>query len=90
MVTTQSSSSPPPNDKVMLEHVVTVILKQAKDGPIAKALAAAALEEINYVLLLNQLMRDALTYLLDDGMEKPLPKFVKGTQDLCQLLSSGW
>jgi len=73
MVTTQSSSSPPPNDKVMLEHVVTVILKQAKDGPIAKALAAAALEEINNVLLLNQPSRESLTYQLADGTEKTLP-----------------
>jgi len=36
-----------------LEHVVTIVFKQAKDGPIAKALAAVALEEINDVLTLN-------------------------------------
>ncbi len=57
----------------MLQHVVTAVLKQAQDGPIAKALPAAALEEINNVLLLNQPMRDALTFTLDDGTEKPLP-----------------
>jgi len=52
---------------------VTVVLKQAKDGRLAKALNAAAVQEINDVCLLNQPARDALTFLLDDGTEKPLP-----------------
>ncbi len=73
MVMTQSGSSPPPDCKAMLEHVVTVVLKQAKDGPLAKALNGAALEEINNFLLLNQPTRDALTFLQDDGTEKLLP-----------------
>jgi len=61
-----------PEGEAMLEHVVTVVLKQV-DQPIAKALAATALEEINDVLLLNQPTRDALTFTLDDDTEKPLP-----------------
>jgi len=73
MVTTQSGNSPLPDGKAMLEHVVTVVLKQAKDGLLAKALDAAAVQEINDVLLLNQPARDALTFPLDDGTEKPLP-----------------
>ena len=73
MVTTQSANSPLPDGKAMLEHVITVVLKQAKDGPLAKALDAAAVHEINDVLLLNQPARDALTFLLDDGTENPLP-----------------
>ncbi len=73
MVMTGSGNSPPHDGKAMLEHVVTVVLKQAKDGLLAKALDAAAFQEINDVFLLNQPARDALTFLLDDGTEKPLP-----------------
>ena len=51
MVMTQSANSPLPDGKAMLEHVVTVVLKQAKDGLLAKALDAAAVHEINNVLL---------------------------------------
>jgi len=71
-VTTQSGSSPLPDGKVMLEYVVTVVLKQAKDGPLAKALDATSVQEINDVLLLNQPTRDDLTFQLDDGTVKPL------------------
>jgi len=35
---------------------VTVVLKQAKDGPLAKALDAAALEEINDVFSSTSLL----------------------------------
>jgi len=72
-VTTQSGATPLPDGKAMLEHVITVVLKQAKDGPLAKALDAAAVHEINDVLHLNQPVRDALTFPLDDGTEKPPP-----------------
>jgi len=72
-VTTWSGATPAPDGVVMLEHMVTVVLKQAKDGPLAKALNAAAIQEINDVLHLNQPARDALTYLLDDGTKRPLP-----------------
>jgi len=64
MVMTQSGNSPLPDGKVMLEHVVTVVLKQVKH--------AATIQEINDVLLLNQPTRDALTFQLDDGTVKPL------------------
>jgi len=50
----------------------TLVLKQAKDGLLAKALDAATVQEINDVLLLNQPTRDALTFQLDDGTVKPL------------------
>jgi len=73
MVMTQSGSSPVPDGKAMLENVLTVVLKQAKDGPLAKALDQGGILEINDVLLLNQPTRDALTFYLDDGTEKPLP-----------------
>jgi len=73
LVTTQSGATPAPDGKVMLEHMVTVVLKQAKDGPVAKALAATALEDINNVLLLNQPSRESLTYQLADGTERTLP-----------------
>ncbi len=46
LVTTQSGATLPPDGKVMLEHVVTVVLKQAKDGPLAKALAHANIEVV--------------------------------------------
>ncbi len=70
MVTTQSGNSPLPDGKVMLEHVVTVVLKQAKDGLLAKALDVATVQEINDVLILNQPARDALTFQLDDDTLK--------------------
>ncbi len=72
-VTTWSGATPLPDCKAMLEHVITIVLKQAMDGLLAKALDAAAVHEINDVLLLNQPARDALTFYLDDGTEKKLP-----------------
>ena len=58
---TQSTSSPH-NRKAMLEHVVSVILKQPMDGPLSKALACAGIHAILDVLTLLQLAHDALTY----------------------------
>ncbi len=37
-----------PDGKVLLEHVVTVVLKQAKDGPLAKALARGGIHVISF------------------------------------------
>jgi len=44
--------------KAMLEHVVTVILKQLMNGPLAKALKAGNVYEIMDVFILNQSARD--------------------------------
>ncbi len=61
-----------PDGMAMLEHVVTVVLKQANDGPLSKALDTANVHEIMGVLALSQQERDALTFPLDDGTEIPL------------------
>ncbi len=78
----------------MLEHVVTVVLKQAKDGPLAKDLDAGSVHEIMGVLALSHQERDALTFPLDDGTEKPLSighkEYAENTQDLFQLLPEKW
>ena len=70
-VTTQSGANPAPDGKVVLEHAVTVILKQAKDGPLAKALAHTNIEDIVDLLALSPPERDVLVFPLDDGTEKP-------------------
>ena len=69
-VTAQSGATPPPDGKVMLEHVVTVVLKQAKDGPLAKTLTRANIEDIGDLLALSLPERDVLVFPLDDGTEK--------------------
>ena len=56
------SGSTLPDGEAMLEHTVTVILKQAKDGPLSKALAHGGIQVDSDVLALSQLARDALTY----------------------------
>jgi len=62
-----------PDGETMLEHVVTVVLKQPKDGPLAKALDEGGIPDIFGVLSLNQSDCDKnLTFSLDDGTEKPL------------------
>jgi len=66
------SGSPPPDEKAMLDHVVTVVLKQPEDGLLAKALHQGDIQDIMGVLALSQQERDALTFPLDDGTEKPL------------------
>ncbi len=55
----------------MLEHIVTVVLKQAKDGPLSKALARGGIRVVLDVLTLMQPARDALTYQEDNGTVKP-------------------
>jgi len=59
-----------PDGKVMLEHVVTEVLKQAKDGPCPRAW----LEEESMLFQMSSLScnRDALTYQDDNGIVKPL------------------
>ncbi len=72
MVTTQSGNSPLLDGKVMLEHVVTVVVKQAKDGLLAKPLDAAAVQEINDPSS-QPACKGCPLFSLDDGTEKPLP-----------------
>jgi len=69
-VMTQSGGTLP-DGKAMLEHVVMVVLKQARDGLLSKALARGGIHVISDVLTLMQLARDALTYQ-EDGTVKPL------------------
>jgi len=69
MIQSKSSAC---NGKATLEHVVMVILKQAKDSPLSKAMARGGIQVILDVLTLSQLERDALTYQDDYGIVKPL------------------
>jgi len=71
-VTTRSGANPPPDGMVMLEHAVTVVLKQAKDGPLAKALAHANIKDIVDLLALSPPERDAFVFPLANGTEKLL------------------
>jgi len=68
----------PPNGKAMLEHVVTVVLKQPKDGPLAKALDRGGIHEIFGVLSLSQSDCVDLTYVEDGGTVKPISIGHKG------------
>jgi len=54
-------------------HVLTNVLKQPSDGPLAQALEKAGINEINDLLTLDHQSRNVLTYELDDGTVKPLP-----------------
>jgi len=78
MLVTSQSENCPPDSKAMLEHVVTVVLKEDRDGLLAKALNGGEINEIMDVLTLNQTARDALTYQEDDGTMKPLSIGHKG------------
>ena len=72
-VTTRSGANPPPDGMVMLEHAVTVVLKQAKDSPfVAKALAHANIEDVVDLLALSPPERDTLVFPLANGTEKLL------------------
>ncbi len=66
------SGSPPPDGETMLDHVVTVVLKQLKDGLLVKALDQGDMQDIMGVFALSQQERYALTFPLNDGTEKPL------------------
>jgi len=72
MVMTQSGSSPLSDGNVMLEHAVTIVLKQAQDGPLAKALAHANIEDVVDLIALSPPERDALVFPLANGTEKLL------------------
>ncbi len=73
LMTTWSGATPTPDGKAMLEHVITVVLKQVMDGLLAKAMDTATVHKINDVHLFSKPARDALTFYLNDGTEKRLP-----------------
>jgi hypothetical protein len=82
-VTTRSGRSTEEKEEELeeidpLEHVLTVVLKQPKDGRLAQALDRAGITEVFDVLTLNQPERDSLAYLSDDGKTIPLSTGHKG------------
>ncbi len=86
-VTTQSRSNPP-DGQAILEHVVTVVLKQPKDGPLAKALDRERISEIFDLLSLSQTDCDDLRYLQVDGSEASLSICLKGMLKLLKLFTA--
>jgi len=56
-----------------LEHVITEILKQPADGPLAQALVRAGISEVFDLLILSQVDRDSLTFLDTESLVTPLP-----------------
>jgi len=56
-----------------LQYVLTAILSEALDGPLAKALKNHGLTAISDILLLNQAERNALHFLKADGTFSTLP-----------------
>jgi len=80
-----------PTESNIFVHVLTNVLKQPSDGPLAWALNKAGINEINDLLTLDQHSRNALTYEWDDGTVKPLPigyknllRVLKIFADYCQ------
>ena len=61
-----------PDGETMLEHVVTVVLKQPKDGPLAKALDEGGILDNFGVLSLSPSDHDSLAYVGDGGTVKPI------------------
>jgi len=62
VILTTDRDSPLPDGKFML-------LKQAKDGPLAKALSQGGINDIMGLLALSQSERDVLSFPMDDGTE---------------------
>ncbi len=80
-----------PNESDIFIHVLTNVLKQPSDGPLARDLNEAGINEINNLLTLDHHSRNALTYKWDDGTIKPLPigyknllRVLKIFADYCQ------
>ena len=86
-VTTQSRRNLP-DGKAILEHVITVVLKQPKDGPLAKALDRGGICEIFDLLSLSQSDCDDLRYMQDDGTEAPLSIKHKGMMKTFKLFTA--
>jgi len=84
-------SAPIPTESDIFVHVLTNILRQPTDGPLARALDEAGINKINDLLTLDYQSRNALTYQQDDGTVKPLPlghknliRVLKIFADYCQ------
>jgi len=80
-----------PTESNIFVHVLTNVLKQPSDGPLARALDEAGINEINDLLTLDHHSRNALTYKRDDETTKPLPighknliRVLKIFADFCQ------
>ena len=67
-----ATTGDPSDGEVALQHVIMVVLRQSKDGPLAKALERSGISEIFDILLLNQSDRDSLTFKDEDGLLTPL------------------
>jgi len=80
-----------PTESDIFVHVLTNVLRQPSDGPLARALDEASINEVNDLLTLDHQLRNALTYKQDDGTVKPLPlgyinliRVLKIFADYCQ------
>jgi len=78
----------PDRGEEALQHVITVVLKQPKDGLLAQALIRGGLNEIFDVLLLNQPDQDALSYLDGETLITPLPIGYKNLLKAMKMYSS--
>ena len=78
----------PPDGKAILEHVVTVFLKQPKDGPLAKALDREGFCEIFDLLSPSQSDCDDLRYVQADGSEAQLSIGHKGMLKTLKLFTA--
>ncbi len=71
--TTVAIAGDPPDDgETALQHVITTILKQPQDGPLAKALKWGGISEISDILILSQAEQDFLSFLGEDGVVSSL------------------
>ncbi len=80
-----------PTESDIFVHVLTNVLRQPSDSPLARALNEAGINEVNDLLTLDHQSRNALTYEQDDGTVKPLPlgyknliRVLKIFADYCQ------
>jgi len=85
-VTTQSGSNSP-DGQAILEYVIAVVLKQPKDGPLAKALDRGGISKIFNLLSLSQVNHDDLSYLQANGSESSLSIHLKGMLKVLKLFT---
>jgi len=62
-----------PIESDIFVHVLTNVLKQPSDGPLAWAPNEAGINKVDDLLTLDHQSRNILMYELDDGTVKPLP-----------------
>jgi len=88
MPITSRGAYSPPDGKAMLEHVLTDVFKQPKDGSLAKALDRGGVHEIFGVLSLSQSDCVNLTYMEDGGTLKPISIGQKGMLKTLKLFAA--